>query len=407
MSLTLRKRHTTGCREKNGISEWKDFRRCTCPFWAIGTVRREGFVRVSTKEHKIDLAELTKRKWEEAGTVEVVIEKPTELEAVKATTLVEAWEQFGEHYVEAKKLKPPTRRKYKLLEKVLGAFADDHGYRYVKEFGLAELQDFQASWKIGPATHCKRLEHLHTFSDFCVESGYITVNHSRKLHAPDQTTTKKEPFLDEEMDRILVVARQYPTRRGDYVGPRAYALTLLLRYSGLRISDALSVTPQRLDGRRLFLYQRKTDGPVYVKLPAFVVDALNSLELVNGRYFWTGRGTEELENVRKSWTKLFGRIFKHAGPFTSKPHIHRFRHTFACDLLQKNVRVEHVAMLLGHSDPKVTARHYARWVKGRQDLLDEIMDSVYDSDPRTFQVLPGGKKSQEEEVPASRSTKRA
>lgn len=78
-----------------------------------------------------------------------------------------------------------------------------------------------------------------------------------KLHSPTPTVTQKEPFSDEEMDRILVAARQYPARRGDFVGPRACSLTLLLRYSGLRISDALSFSPEKLDGNRAFLYMKK------------------------------------------------------------------------------------------------------------------------------------------------------
>ncbi len=50
------------------------------------------------------------------------------------------------------------------------------------------------------------------------------------------------------------------------------ALVLLLRYSGLRIRDAVTLSKSRLSGNRLFLYTAKTGTSVFVPLPEFVVD---------------------------------------------------------------------------------------------------------------------------------------
>ena len=44
---------------------------------------------------------------------------------------------------------------------------------------------------------------------------------------------------------------------------RLKTLVLLMRYSGMRISDAVSLSADRLDGKRLFLYTQKTGTPVY------------------------------------------------------------------------------------------------------------------------------------------------
>lgn len=346
----------------------------------------------------MDLAERVKRMWEEEGTTSVSAPAPPEPEATP-TTIAEAESEFLKHYVEAKQLKESTARKYRTVLKQLNAYAEEHGYRYVKEFGLAELQGFQASWKVGARTAAKHLEHVHTFFQFCLDLEYITNNYSAKLHSPTPTVTQKEPFSDDEMGRILVTARNYPTRRGDFVGPRAYALALLMRYSGLRISDALAFSPEKLNGNKAFLYMKKTGDPVSVWLPDFVVEALKGLALVQGKYFWTTRGTEDPENVRKSWTRQFSLIFKSAGPFTSKPHIHRFRHTFAVALLQKGVSVDDVATLLGHSDPKITLRHYARWVKGRQDRLDNILKEAWEPESKEFRVFQGGKIREGEPAP--------
>jgi len=51
-------------------------------------------------------------------------------------------------------------------------------------------------------------------------------------------------------------------------------------------------------------------------------------------------------------------------------HAHRFRDTFAVDLLQAGVPMERVSMLLGHSSIKVTEKHYSPWVRDRQEQLE-------------------------------------
>jgi site-specific recombinase XerD len=56
---------------------------------------------------------------------------------------------------------------------------------------------------------------------------------------------------------------------------------------------------------------------------------------------------------------------------------HRLRDTFAVDLLQKGVPLEEVSKLLGHESIKTTERHYAKWVKGRQDRLDSLVSATW------------------------------
>jgi integrase len=51
--------------------------------------------------------------------------------------------------------------------------------------------------------------------------------------------------------------------------------------------------------------------------------------------------------------------------------VHRFRDTFAVELLLKGVPIEQVSVLLGHSSLKVTEKHYAPWVKARQEQLEQ------------------------------------
>jgi integrase len=60
--------------------------------------------------------------------------------------------------------------------------------------------------------------------------------------------------------------------------------------------------------------------------------------------------------------------------------IHRFRDTLAVDLLLKGVGLEDVSKLLGHSSTKITEKHYAPWIKARQEQLEASVRLTWDSD---------------------------
>ena len=72
----------------------------------------------------------------------------------------------------------------------------------------------------------------------------------------------------------------------------------------------------------------------------------------------------------KSWDRVFKKLGETADPPPAHFHPHRFRDTFAVSLLLKGGSPDSVSKLLGHSSIKVTERHYAPWVKARQDLLE-------------------------------------
>jgi integrase/recombinase XerD len=54
-----------------------------------------------------------------------------------------------------------------------------------------------------------------------------------------------------------------------------------------------------------------------------------------------------------------------------------FRDTFAVSLLLKGVSLESVSKLLGHSSIKITERHYAPWVKARQEQLEAEVRRIW------------------------------
>jgi integrase len=172
---------------------------------------------------------------------------------------------------------------------------------------------------------------------------------------------------------------------------RLRALVLVLRYTGLQIGDAVSLSRKRLEGNRLLLYTQKTGVPVYLPLPPAVVAALQTLPgSCRGKdappneeyFFWTGRGL--LKSAVADWQRSLRKLFDLAGlwkvPGRQNGHAHRFRDTFAVALLEKGVPIETVSILLGHSSISITEKHYAPWVRSRQLLLEQAEERTWRGD---------------------------
>jgi integrase len=62
-----------------------------------------------------------------------------------------------------------------------------------------------------------------------------------------------------------------------------------------------------------------------------------------------------------------------------------FRDTFAVELLLAGVPIDQVSVLLGHKSVKITEKHYAPWVKARQNQLEKAVQMAW-----RREVLPEG-----------------
>src|SRR5262249_31640544 len=140
------------------------------------------------------------------------------------------------------------------------------------------------------------------------------------------------------------------------------------------ISDAAVLERSWLADDKLFLYTQKTGTPVWVPLPQSVVDALKAAPSDNPKYFfWNGRCLPT--SAVKIWERTFERVFELAD--IPDGTLHRFRDTFAVELLLKGVPIEQVSILLGHSSLKITEKHYAPWVKARQEQLEAAVRKAW------------------------------
>jgi integrase len=214
------------------------------------------------------------------------------------------------------------------------------------------------------------IEMLRSFFRFCETAEWIAKNPMRGIKPPQVTDVPTLPVSDADFGKLIDGARKLSV-----AGQRLCTLLLLLRYSGLRISDAISLTADRLEGDRLFLRQQKTGVFVYLPLPGFVASALRKEFAEHNRPFWRGRGA--ISSVIENWRRAAYTLAAHTA--VRNFHFHRLRDSFAVSLLERGVDIETVAVLLGHSSSAVTRKHYNPWVESRQTALEAAVRRTWRS----------------------------
>jgi integrase/recombinase XerD len=374
MTLTLYRRHKRTCHNFGKPRRARQVK-CSCKFWADGVLGgREVRMSLDTRDSKKANEKL--HEWE---SKERVVERGAPV------TLADAWTSMLAD-LEARKLSNQTIRKYKLLQRQMKAYGEEHGLSMLSQFDLDTLSKFRATWKDGPRTAGKKLERLRAFFRFAHDRQWVESNPATRIKLPKVSIRPTMPLTRDELVKILTASDTLQLKAEEPVARcnahRLKTLVLLMRYSGMRVSDAVTLTTDRLDGKKLFLYTQKTGTPVYTVLPDSVLQALEATPRVTTKhYFWSG--CCKLESIAGLWEKRLKKLFDLAEVSKGQGNAisHRFRDTFAVELLLAGVPIERVSILLGHQSVRVTERHYNPWVRSRQEQLEADVARTWKLDP--------------------------
>lgn len=366
--LSLFRRHSLVCPHQKDGRRWK---RCKCPIWVDGT-HLGAEVRKSMKT----------RSWEKAEEDLEKFKKLPVLRINEPKTIAYAVQSYRGD-AEARHLKPDTLRKHANVLNPLVEFARKRGKTYLTHLNFEDLSEFRKSWPDKALSSSKKLERLKSFFGYCVRAGWLKDNPAVGIRPPLIQDCPTMPFTKQEMAAILAACERYPQNRsakaiGNAARLRAFALAM--RYTGLRIRDVVQLSELKVEPGRVFLYQQKTGEPVYVPIPKSVEAAIREAP---GRtsetyFFWSGEGLAK--SCVSDWQRAFRKLFRLAGIRAGKPH--RFRDTFAVELLLSGVSMEDVSILLGHTSIKTTQKSYAPWVRARQERLESHVRNAWgDLDP--------------------------
>jgi integrase/recombinase XerD len=374
--LSVYSRHYPPC-----TSDDLNYKRCRCPKWINGVLGADGpFIRRSAKTRSWEKAEEFKRELE----AEYEVKQNGDRESVAVTPEKISVKDAVTRFLNSKRnenLAESTIEKLKtIFEKQFLSWATASRLNHLEDIRTADLEAFRDTWEDGPLAKKKKQERLVGFFYYGLRLGWIKSNPAVSLGRIRADGPPTDYFPKHEFNQIIDATYIYQPK--GWVECRNQAtrlriLILLMRWSGLAIRDAVTLERRRLNEKdELFLYRAKTGNPVYVPLPSELAELLRTIPpgpCPNPRYFfWSGNGSAK--SVVGNWQRSFRRLFKIANlqredGTAKRCHPHMLRDTFAVEMLLAGVPLEQVSILLGHKSVKITEKHYAPWVKARQELL--------------------------------------
>ena len=372
--LELFRRHTPTCPDRHRGRNWlKCSGKRTCPIYCDGTINGRRF----RKSLGRDLSRAEKRlnQMEQTGHA-----------SGRDRTLGE----MARLYLQECRANGLAKRTIRRYEQILNALVEyagkdpDLGQSFlttVSEFRL------QQAWK-AQTTMRGNLVALRTFGNWAVKHGWMTRNWVALVDLPKDPGGRTKPFGEEEVTMMLEACQKLQggfNCKADHARKRARAFLLVLLYTGLRISDAVQLSRDRIDAQgRIFTRMLKTGEPIYLKLKPIVIQALNELpeseSLRPGYFFWTRHSN--LQSACYRYRKTLKFIERHAGIAHVRPH--RFRDTFAKAVLDSGHPLSTLQLLLGHQEISTTERYYRHFSRQQQALMDTAIDSLdFEQTPRT------------------------
>lgn len=371
-SVTIFVRHSADCPHIGDAL----YKRCQCNKhlrWSYGGPQ----YRKSAKTRSWSIAEERRREIEAQfeATSSPNSNGNVNVQSVTHPTLERAVELFlldkKSQGLDADFLKKYERELGRLVE-----YTEGRSVFFPHELKAEHFTEFRGSWNAlypSSTTRSKVQERLRSFLRYLFNARMIDRIPVLSPIRIDEPPTM--PLTDAEYRKLLkTVPKEFTGNKAQ----RVHALIQLMRYSGLAIQDAVTLEQIELrkDGPnglyRIETSRQKTGTHVSVPMQPEVAKELIAVMKLNSNpkyVFWSGNG--KVKTVLSNWGNVLRQLFRAAG--FSEGHPHQLRDTFAVSLLEKGVPLEEVSKLLGHDSIKTTEKHYAKWVKSRQDRLDALV----------------------------------
>ncbi|MBQ9024809.1 MAG: tyrosine-type recombinase/integrase [Methanobrevibacter sp.] len=278
------------------------------------------------------------------------------------TNYIEDNQMILEHFVNTKKVEGASPRTIvyyettirKLIEWIDCPLADVEA-NLIREY----LQYHQNRGKCSNTTLDNVRRVFSTFFTFCNDEGFIQRNPMRKVKKIKSTKKVKKAFTDFEIEEMREYLNKLPerTKLQKYLKLRDNAIFELLLSSGVRIKECVALNREDIDlDNRSFLVLGKGDKE---RLCYFSVKAAHKLKKLldfnppkqfrRSNALFQGKG-----GVRWGVNGVERRIREMGQDLGIHAHPHKFRRTFATNLIRKEVPIEQVREMMGHSNLDTT-----------------------------------------------------
>jgi integrase len=297
--------------------------------------------------------------------------------------------------------KPSAATQFNSLAGKVESWARENNLNYLDEIDSGRLYAWRGQWskdaklrrdQMAPATQNLYISILHRFFRWAIMVNYLQKDPSVIVKRRKFERIQTHPLSDAQFGEILAATYRLDEERQRDVpeyGRDLRAISLLQRWTGLRIIDALTLQHSAIrrcpqtERTLLSLVTKKTGKPIYDRpLPVAVTEALDAIPRAQehvrpGHYFWSPDIL--LKNLSNTWGK---RIRDNLNPLLCLTgedgqrmtfRSHMLRDTFAVELLQQGVGIEEVSKLLTHDSIQMTERYYNPWVKKRREMLHNNM----------------------------------
>jgi len=140
-----------------------------------------------------------------------------------------------------------TKRKYKRILQVFSDFCGSSSTSYVDQVNVETMDRYTLSRAKDGWAWVKEVELLTQFFEFCRDREWTAKNPARSLKRPRMIEANNiVPYTKPEI--IAIIAACDRIGKNSYERRRARAMTLLMRYAGLRISDVVTLARDHIRG---------------------------------------------------------------------------------------------------------------------------------------------------------------
>jgi len=205
---------------------------------------------------------------------------------------------------------------------------------------------------------------LNSFFEWLVQNKSLEENPLKKIKPPQQVYEDLQALEDRDIHKILAAITLHSAN--SLTLRRDMAMVSLLVFCGLRLGEFISLEIWDIDLDKQLLTVRgetsKSKKTRYIPMhPTLVLHIREYLKERNKKGYKTefllvsSKRDERLgRHGLKHWVK---RLNVSSGV---KFHLHKFRHTFACNLAKKDVNVFKIQKFLGHTSSNGTEQFHPR-----------------------------------------------